>query len=225
MPKLLKKENNEPAQVSLTETGILIKLLEETLEEQIVGDVVEFGCYLGDTSLILKRTIDHFFKTQNQLAPFEKLPSRASSQNLKTLYLYDSFEGLPQKTKEDHSVAGDQFQAGKLPATKREVIEKFKRQNLTLPKIKKAFFEDLDSNIDLPEKISFAFLDGDFYSSIKTSFGLISQKLQKGSIIAVHDYNNPELPGSACAVDEWLKKHSGQYSSFAIRETLAIIKI
>ena len=189
------------SQVSKIETKILLELLQKTLRQNIEGDIVEFGCYRGDTSVLFQREI----------------------QEMKILWLYDSFAGLPPKSEEDRSVAGDQFKSGELFVTKREVLDKFKRQNLKLPKVKKAFFEELDGDKDLPAKISFAFLDGDLYSSIKVSLNLIESKLQKGSIVAVHDYNNPELPGSARAVDEWLKNHPGKYSSFQVKETLAII--
>ena len=197
-----KKHSAAVSQVSSAETAILISLLQQVLAKNIAGDVVELGCYKGDTSVLFQRELQ---KTN------------------KTLWLYDSFAGLPEKTREDSSAAGDQFKTGELFVTKREVIEKFKRQNLPLPKIKKAFFEDLDPTKDLPEKICFAFLDGDLYTSIKTSLSLIESKMQPGSIIVVHDYNNPELPGSARAVDEWLKNNSHAVASSQVQETLKII--
>jgi len=197
-----KKQPAAVSQVSSTETAILISLLQQVLAKNIAGDVVELGCYKGDTSILFQRELQ---KTD------------------KTLWLYDSFAGLPEKTREDSSAAGDQFKSGELFVTKREVIEKFKRQNLPLPKIKKAFFEDLDPTNDLPEKICFAFLDGDLYTSIKTSLTLVQDKMQPGSIVIIHDYNNPELPGSARAVDEWLKNHRYQIKQFKTQETLAII--
>lgn len=193
---------NTVSQVSSAETTILLTLLRQVLFQNCPGDVVEFGCYKGDTSILFQRELQ---KTN------------------KTLWLYDSFAGLPEKTREDSSAAGDQFKSGELFVTKREVIEKFKRQTLPLPKIKKAFFEDLDPDKDLPEKICFAFLDGDLYSSIKTSFSLLESKMQPGSIIVVHDYNNPELPGSARATDEWLKTHSSKIAKLKTQETLEII--
>ena len=197
-----KKQPAAVSQVSSVETAILISLLQQVVAKNITGDVVELGCYRGDTSILFQRELQ---KTD------------------KILWLYDSFAGLPEKTREDSSAAGDQFKTGELFVTKREVIEKFKRQNLPLPKIKKAFFEDLDPIKDLPEKICFAFLDGDLYTSIKTSLTLVQDKMQPGSIVIIHDYNNPELPGSARAVDEWFKNHPCKYSSFQVKETLAII--
>ena len=201
MGKKNKNKANEPQQVTKAETEIILELLEKSLDKD--GDVVEFGCYRGDTSVLMKRLLE-----------------RNNSE--KILWLYDSFEGLPEKTREDASVAGDQFKAGELLVTKREVIEKFKRNGLRLPKIKKGFFENLNPEEDVPEKISFAFLDGDLYTSIKTSLKLVEKRMEKGGIIIVHDYNNPELPGSSRAVDEWLRAHPGK--ALEVKETLAVIK-
>ena len=63
------------------------------------------------------------------------------------------------------------------------------------------------------------------YTSIKTSLLLVQNKMQSESVIIIHDYNNPELPGSARAVDEWLKSHRYQIKQFKTQETLAIITI
>ena len=136
------------------------------------------------------------------------------------LWIYDSFAGLPEKTTEDSSGAGQNFQAGELFVTKREVIEKLRRANLHNVIVKKAWFDQLTDQ-DLPSQIAFAFLDGDLYSSIKTSLKLVAPRLQKQGIMIIHDYNNPELPGSSRAVDEFLRAHPKYH--LTVRHTLAII--
>ena len=181
-------------QASDKETKIILDLAEKALK--VEGDFVELGCYKGDTSILLQKLL-----CQNGFN--------------RRLFLYDSFEGLPEKTREDSSTAGDNFKKGELLVTKKEVVLRFKKAGLPVPKIKKAFFENLnpgaslsngrpDPNCssDLPEKIAFAFLDGDLYSSIKTSLKLVLPRLTKNAILIVHDYNNPSLPGVARAVDE-----------------------
>ena len=212
------KNQDYMQQVTARETEILLQELAKTLTHNIPGDVVEFGCYKADTSVLYQKLLESMghggaFQPENQ----------AAQASQKMLWLYDSFEGLPAKTREDNSAAGDAFQAGELLVTKREVIEKFKKMGLKLPKIKKAFFDNLDIIYDIPEKISYAFLDGDLYQSIKTSLRLVTDKMSQGGVIIVHDYNNPELPGSARAVDEWLKAHQAKVASFRVAETLAII--
>lgn len=138
----------------------------------------------------------------------------------KRLWIYDSFAGLPEKTAEDSSGAGRNFQKGELSVTKREVVDKIRRAGLRNVIIKKAWFDDL-ADKDLPAKIAFAFLDGDLYSSIKTSLHLVVPRLERQGIIIVHDYNNPELPGSSRAVDEFLRDHRNY--KLTVRHTLAII--
>ena len=194
-------------QVSLKETEKILEFAHLALNFE--GDFVELGCYRGDTSLLLEKMLENAEK------------SKKITNGSKTLWLYDSFAGLPEKTKEDSSVAGDEFKASELFVSKREVIERFKKANLKLPVIKKSFFENLNPETDLPEKISFAFLDGDLYSSIKTSLNLVVPKLSEQGIILVHDYNNPKLPGPARAVDEFLQIHPA--FKLKLFETLAFL--
>ena len=189
-------------QVSSDETTIILELAKQSLA--VPGELVEFGCYRGDTSLLLERLIE-------QATPEKRL------------WLYDSFEGLPAKTAEDASVAGDAFKVGELAVTKREVVERFKKAGLRVPKIRKGFFENLNPETDVPKQICFAFLDGDLYRSIKVSFGLIDGRVADGGVIVVHDYNNPELPGVTQAVDEWLSAH--KKARLSVRASLAIIAI
>lgn len=171
---------NEPEQVDKLETEYILRAANEMMF--VVGDFVELGCYRGDTSVLLAKICG----------------------NKKRLYLYDSFEGLPEKSFFDGSAAGDEFTKGELLVTKAEVVNRFKKSGLIMPIIKKGFFNELNSD-DLPEKIAFAFLDGDLYESIRDSLKLVEDKMVEGGVILVHDYMNVALPGVSKAVDEWLK--------------------
>lgn len=190
-------------QVSDRETEILLGLAKSSLIFD--GDMVELGCYRGDTSLLLERLLEQ-------------------EEARKKLWIYDSFEGLPAKSAEDWSTAGEQFQEGALLVSKREVMERFKRAGLRVPVVRKGFFEDLDAGRDLPGQICFGFLDGDLYSSIKTSLRLCVPKVVKGGVLVVHDYNNAELPGVTRAVEEFLRTEVGQGAELVVRESLAILK-
>ena len=193
MGKIIKSE----PQVSAIETEKILNLCKDCFKTD--GDVVEFGCYEGDTSL-----------------EFAKILRKTD----KKLWIYDSFEGLPEKSEFDQSGLGENFQAGALAVSKRTVKLRFLRAELPVPLIKKAWFSDLTPD-DLPEKICFAFLDGDLYESIRDSLRLVEDKIPKNGIIVVHDYNNPALPGVAKAVDEWLDKCSAKMQ---IWESLAIVR-
>lgn len=177
-------------QVSELETSKILELAKDCLKTD--GDYVELGCYKGDTSLLIADAV------------------RNSG---KRLWIYDSFEGLPEKTLEDISELGQAFQKGALNVTKREVKERFLRAGLPVPAIKKAWFNEL-KDTDLPEKIAFAFLDGDLYESIKVSLELIDGKMAPGGIVIIHDYKNPALPGVAKATNEWLAKNDKKIECF-----------
>lgn len=182
-------------QVSEAETKYIIETAKKCLV--VDGDFVELGCYKGDTSLTLAEILKGLGKR---------------------LWIYDSFEGLPEKSFEDNSPLGENFKKGELFVTKREVKERFLRAGLKVPMIKKGWFADFSSE-DLPEKIAFCFLDGDFYESIRDGLKLIEDKLSEGAILIVHDYNNPALPGVKKAVDEWIGTRG-----LKVLESCAIIK-
>ena len=188
-------------QVDAKELGTLLRELEKLLQSGVTGNIVEFGCYVGTTSLFMRRLLDAYdFKGE--------------------FHVYDSFMGLPEKTQADASAAGEQFKAGELLAPRKTFIQNFKKAGLKLPIIHKGWFADFSPN-DVPEDIIFAFFDGDFYESIVDSFRVCDGKFQETATIIVDDYANEALPGAARAVDEWLTNHR----QFTIRTeaSLAII--
>ena len=185
-------------QVSQLETEKILELAQEAVLCE--GDFVEMGCYKGDTSLLLAEI----------LATTDK-----------KLWIYDSFEGLPEKREEDASTLGEDFKVNELYVSKREVKQRFLRAGLPVPIIKKAWFSELSEN-DLPDKIGFAFLDGDFYESIRDSLKLIEGKMIGGGIIIIHDYSNPALPGVAKALEEWNMNKGIEIRNF---QTMAILKL
>ena len=209
-------------QVTPAETAVLLDLAAACLE--LSGDWVEFGCYKGDTSVLLGRLLQqhHLASQATPQAPAPQAPAlqtRAPQPPAPRLWLYDSFAGLPEKSPQDLSGAGQPFQAGALAVTKHEVTTKLRRAGLKHVIVKKAWFSDL-TPADLPDHIAFAFLDGDLYDSIKTSLRLVAPRLVPGARLVVHDYNNPELPGATRAVDEFLRSHP---RTLTVRHSLAIM--
>lgn len=185
-------------QIDERELAIILRELEKTLAANVAGDVVEFGCYVGTASVPLgKRLV-----TTN-----------------KKLFVYDSFEGLPEKTREDESPTGTQFVAGELLASKKQLIKNFRQANVPLPGIIKAWFSDVTPD-RVPDTISFAYLDGDYYHSVRDPLRLIWGRLAPNAIVVVDDYANEALPGAAKAVDEWLSHHPAK---LRVEHSLAII--
>lgn len=184
-------------QVSEREVQVVLRELARTNE--VAGDVVEFGCYVGTTSVYL---------------------AEALRDTSKQLWLYDSFAGLPEKRAEDASPAGEQFRAGELLATKKQLIRNLRQANVPMPRITKAWFSEL-TPAQVPDTISFAFLDGDYYDSILDPLRLIWPRLTPGAVVVVDDYANEALPGAAKAVDEWRRAHVTK--KFTVEASLGVL--
>lgn len=203
--KLVKQYGLVSDQVSPIEIETILNELDKTLAAHVPGDIVEFGCYKGTTSLFLARLI--------QLVDTSR-----------RLWLYDSFAGLPAKTTPDETRLGDEFRPGELAATKAEVLRNFSHANLPRPIIKKAWFNDLTA-ADVPEQICFAYFDGDYYGSIRDSFRACDGRFSPGAVIVIDDYTNAHLPGAAQAVDVWRTAHAAQIKHWSVRHSLAIIQL
>lgn len=180
---------------------MVLSQLEKTLQADTAGDVVEFGCYIGTTSLFIRRLLD----------------AQGSS---KLFHAYDSFAGLPAKGAQDASSIGIDFQAGELSVSKKQFLAEFQKARLQTPITHKAWFDELTA-AELPEQISFAFLDGDFYDSIIDSLQLVWPRLQAGGIITIDDYQRPALPGVEKAVRDFFQ---GQPPSLRVSHNIGIIQ-
>lgn len=200
--ELIKKHRISSDQIRPDELLVLLGALEAVLQQGTEGDVVELGCYEGTSALFEARMLE-------RMSPDKKL------------WLYDSFVGLPEKTKEDVSALGEAFTAGALKASKAVLAKNFVKAGLKIPEIKRAWFYELDPE-DLPEYICFAFLDGDFYESILDSLKLVWPKMTMGGVIVVDDYQNPKLPGAKQAVDEFFADKNIKIKA---AKTLAVIDI
>jgi O-methyltransferase len=173
----------------ITAEGLLVVWdeLEAVLQAGIEGDIVEFGCYVGTTSLFIRRLLDTYHQSDRR-----------------TFHVYDSFQGLPEKQQEDKNAAGIDFKAGKLFVSKKEFIHQFHSAALQVPLIHKGWFNELPENT-VPRKIAFAFLDGDFYDSIISSLRLIWPHMRPGGKILVDDYKREALPGVTTALHDFFQ--------------------
>lgn len=149
----------------------IIHICHYVLETQeLEGDMVEFGCYCGHTS---------------------KLISYISE---KSLYVYDSFEGLPDS---------EEKLPGEMKTSLDLLCENFVYDSIRIPHIRKGWFSDITPD-QVPDKISFAHLDGDLYISIIDPLKLIYDRMVTGGVILVDDYGDDVYwPGARKAVDDF----------------------
>lgn len=178
--------------------------LQAVLNKHTPGDIVEFGCYVGTTSLVIRKLLDEYHESDKRV-----------------FHVYDSFGGLPEKSRQDISAAGVDFEAGKLWARKRDLIREFQSAGLRTPIIHKAWFNELTS-ADVPGEIAFAFLDGDFYSSIIDSLRLVWPRMTTGGRIVVDDYQREALPGVSQALRDFFRAKSIKIEQRGPRAVIAV---
>ena len=173
----------------------------EVIENQIEGDFVEFGCYVGESSKYLRKTLDE-------------------TNSNKDLYVYDSFEGLPPLSKHEEGMG---WRPGTLNTTEDILIKNFRDNGLKPPYTCKGWFKDVP-DYRIPDKICFAFLDGDFYDSIYDSLTKIYDKVQEGGYILFHDYERNDLPGVRAAIEDFLRERGEEYNVYTACEQVGVLK-
>lgn len=171
---------------------VVLGSLEKVLQTDIPGDVVEFGCYIGTTSMFIRRLLNEY-------------------KSDKAFHVYDSFAGLPEKAAQDNSPVGADFKAGELNVSKKQFLEQFHKARLQPPIIHKGWFKDLTEK-DVPADLALAFLDGDFYESILDSLRLVYPRMRSGGIICIDDAGREALPG----VDRAIRDYFGN-KDYALR--------
>jgi O-methyltransferase len=155
----------------------LVHLLHYLLmSEHLEGDVVEMGCHSGGTAMLF------------------------SLLTTKKVYLYDSFEGFPEKDTDGKDSLG--FQPHKYAVTIDSVLQNYKKYDIIEPIIVSGYFSDLTKK-DLPSKISFAHIDGDLYQSVIESLELVYPLVTSGGYILIDDYLSPRYEGSTQAVKDF----------------------
>jgi len=202
-PSLLSQYPIISDQISQSALGIVLRELEQVLQQNVTGEVAEFGCYIGTTSVFIRRLLD-----------------TVGQSTARNFYAYDSFAGLPEKTAHDDSMAGLAFKSGELSVSKKQFLQTFYKANLATPITYKGWFKDL-TPAQLPNTVAFAFLDSDFYQSILDSLRLVWPRLSPGGVITIDDYQREALPGVTTAVGDFFK---GKPVNIRYEHNIAVIK-
>jgi len=164
---------------------------------EIPGDVCEFGVAQGETSALIA----------NEIAGLVG----------KRLHLFDSFEGLPKPTDKDRlkddidSLGSMGAYAGGMSFPDDMVHRRLAA--IAFPPdryvIHKGFIEKLISEDKaLPDRVSFAYVDFDFYEPIKVALEFLHGVTSGGAMIIVDDYDYFST-GAKAAVDEFIEAKKG----------------
>ena len=175
----------------IPEAMYVLSELHETLGD--AGDVCEFGVAQGATSALLA----------NELRPTNK-----------TLWLYDSFAGLPKPSGKD-TLKDDIFRLGSIERYEGEMRcdAAEARHRLTEIGVEPERYsihagwvqDTLRDNIG-PASVCFAYVDFDFYEPIAYTLDYLGRHLTPNGRIVVDDYDFFST-GAKTAVDEFVQRH------------------
>jgi len=157
--------------------------------EEIPGDVVECGVYNGGTAAVLARVATH------------------SNLN-RTVWLFDSFKGMPQTTEVDGAEARAYVGEVKGSADRVRDLLQSAGADMSRVRIVEGLFEETFPTIQIP-RIALLNVDADWYESVKLCLERFYDRVVPGGFVSLDDYGH--WPGCKRAVDEFFEKRGLSY--------------
>jgi len=190
---------NQMANLLVTEISEAIYVLNYLHKSLILqGDICEFGVAQGATSAFMA------YEMRN---------------TDKSIWLFDSFKGLPKPSKKDILIKDDIFNADSIEAYEGSMacevdMVKQRLKDINFPstrvKIIPGFIEETINQPNLPNDVCFAYIDFDFYEPTLIALNFLDNVLQKGGFVVVDDYDYFST-GVKIAVDEFVAAHHEKY--------------
>jgi hypothetical protein len=165
----------------------VFKSVEYICKANIPGDFVECGVWKGGSSMMAAASLMHFDKKRE-------------------LYLYDTFEGMPEADSMDVSYQGKKGgdYEGEMIGTWDEVIQNIQETGYDLKYLNmiKGIVEDTIPG-KTPFRIALLRLDTDWYRSTLHELTHLFPLLSKGGVLIIDDYGHWE--GARKATDEYFE--------------------
>ncbi|MBX9951402.1 MAG: TylF/MycF family methyltransferase [Candidatus Obscuribacterales bacterium] len=169
----------------------------DTIKNNVPGDLIETGVWRGGATIYMRAILKAYNITD------------------KTVWVADSFEGLPEPDSELNPI---EYKAFKGPV----MTKVYKHFAVGLDEVKRNFaaYDLLDEQVqflkgwfkdtlpDAPIKsLSVLRLDGDFYESTIDSLNNLYPKLSRGGYLIIDDYGEESWTECKRAVEEYRAKH------------------
>lgn len=159
----------------------LWKLVHDVKRRGVIGDIVECGSYKGGSSALLR----------SAMGPGRKL------------WIYDSFQGLPEPSEEDGTLASEFL--GNFQASADDVIGILSDTGARTDQyvLIEGWFEDSFSQ-NLPENVAFLHCDSDWYKSVLLVLETFYPLMPDGACVVLDDFGHWE--GCRMAFYEFCEK-------------------
>lgn len=176
------------SQLSAPRLVNLYQLIQKIRDLKIEGDIVECGVWNGGSAAVLGKALKD-----------------CSLDNLKCLWLFDSFEGLPFPSLRDEKVYKKVYYKGLCRGSRKNVEMIFKKVGVCLKRIRivEGWLEETLPNNSVG-KISLLHIDTDWYDSVRIALEYFYHKVVEGGFIVIDDYRT--LEGCRNAVNDFLKE-------------------
>lgn len=197
MPFDLEKRTNGKDWPTYAESMIGLKRMEniefcvnDTIRNNIPGDLIETGVWRGGSVIFMRALL------------------KVANIKDKTVWVADSFEGLPKPDAEKYAADkdDDHFELSDVLSVSLERVKyNFEKYGLLDEQVKflKGWFKDTLPTAPI-QQLSVLRLDGDMYESTINGLDNLYPKLSKGGYIIVDDYGVVE--GCKLAVNDYRKK-------------------
>ncbi|MFY0606676.1 MAG: class I SAM-dependent methyltransferase [Cyclobacteriaceae bacterium] len=121
----------------------------------------------------------------------------------RTFYLFDTFEGFPDRDLEFESQKDSRFSNEMFADTTQEDVEVFIGGNDNL-QFRKGYFPDTTKGLE-SETFALVHIDADLYEPTKSALNFFYPHLSSGGVMIIHDYNH-NWEGVPKAIDEFLQQ-------------------
>lgn len=163
--------------------------VESVLADGVPGDLIETGAWRGGSCIYMRAVL------------------KAHGDTSRTVWVADSFEGLPAPDGRFEADAGDQHHTrDELAISVEQVQENFRRYDLLDKQVKflKGWFSDTLPTAPI-ERLAVLRLDGDMYSSTMDALDALYDKVSPGGYVIVDDYG--AVPACAQAIHDFRDAH------------------
>ncbi|MBU1036492.1 TylF/MycF family methyltransferase [Patescibacteria group bacterium] len=141
------------------------------------GEVAEFGVYKGGTA----KLIAEIFKEENKI-----------------IYLFDTFSGMPETDKDI-----DLHQQGDFADVSLKEVKNYLKNYNNL-EFCEGYFPEITLGLK-DKKFCFVYIDVDIYKSIKDGLEFFYNRMVKGGVIVIDDYEGKNCPGVKKAIDIFIE--------------------
>lgn len=165
-------------------------LIETAIQNKVPGDIIETGVWRGGACIMARAVL------------------KAHNIDDRTVWVADSFEGLPPPDPRFPADAGDNHHQWKqLAVSLEQVQENFRKYDLLDQQVKflKGWFKDTLPNAPFT-KLAVMRLDGDMYQSTIEAITALYDKLERGGFVIVDDYG--AVPGCRKAITDFREQRN-----------------